>query len=129
MMVLPVRRAAIHWTIGAPLLVDVLPEPDGVGIRARAVMSATRSRNAIHFHSLTSAGSGSIAPSCRPPNTCTSSFSIKPPDTGASYWKTNSGSIGQVKPISCARRRRAASAALSPGSGWLQQALVHNPPE
>ncbi len=36
---------------------------------------------------------------------------------------------GQLKPISSVRRRPAASATASPGRGWLQQVLVHSPPE
>ncbi len=44
---------------------------------ARACRIASSS-NAIHFHSLTSVGSGCTGPSWLPPNTCTTSFSISP---------------------------------------------------
>ena len=92
-------------------------------------MSALRSRSAIHFHSPTSAGSGTIGPSCVPPNTWTISSSIRPPGTARGRQTGTAAVSGQVTPISSASRRFAASAALSPGCGWLQQALVHNPPE
>ena len=40
-----------------------------------------------------------------------------------------SGRSGQAKPISSSSRRPAASIADSSGRGWLQQVLVHKPPE
>lgn len=35
----------------------------------------------------------------------------------------------ETMPISSWSRRRAAAMVVSPGLGWVQQVLVHNPPE
>src|SRR5690606_41619289 len=100
----------------------------GVYRLGKASTCSIRAAGAMNFHASTSLGLMEGVVSQVPEYTWSYSCSIRPLPTSARYINLKAKAGTRVIPISDISFLEIASPISSPGFGWLQHALVHNPP-